>query len=91
MSIKSRRFELFKMKKKYFITLLSLYVLCGLGFIVEFRKVRDLFFPARIGTDYIVGFVQFYGYPPLFDFILFCVIFSIPVSFAVIVALIHKK
>lgn len=91
MTIKSRRFEFSQMKKKYIVFLLSTYVSISLVFLAEFREVRNLFPPAGIGTDNIVGFVQFYGYPPLFDLVFFCFLLSVPISILFAIILILKK
>jgi hypothetical protein len=79
------------MKKKLIFVLLSVYIFFSLTFLAEFRKIRDSFPPVIIDSENIVGFVQFYNYPPLFDLIFFCVLVSTPISILFFVFLLLKK
>lgn len=47
---------------------------------VSLKKIRTLFPPPEIGSDKLVGFSQYFGYPFYFDYLLFIFLFVFPVT-----------
>ena len=46
-----------------------------------FKKIRALFPPPEIGSDKLVGFSQYFGYPFYFDSLFFIFLIFFPVAF----------
>jgi len=69
----SKRLKLFL--SVFLFTLSSYFVIY-----LKFRKIRD-YFPKPNQNGEIIGFSQYFGYPYLFDTILFISLILIPISF----------
>ncbi len=69
----SKRLKLFL--SVFLLTLSSYFVIY-----LKFRKIRD-YFPKPNQNGEIIGFSQYFGYPYLFDTILFIALILIPISF----------
>jgi hypothetical protein len=59
--------------KSLFFSLILLSILA-----VSFKSIRALFPPPEIGSEKLIGFSQYYGYPPYFDNLIFLAIIFIP-------------
>lgn len=72
-----------QLKKRETKTFIILFLLCASTdgiFLILLKLLRFLFPPSIIGTDKIIGYVQYNGYPFYFDTIIFLLFLIIPLG-----------
>lgn len=73
-----------KIKKKELIQIVIFSLILIFSAFVLYKKMRGLFPPPQIGSEKLVGFAQYFGYPIYFDTIFFFLIVSIPLIVTII-------
>lgn len=75
-------------KSKLSIIVLKSFVISFFAIVLlafTFKKIRSLFPVPEIGSDKLIGFSQYYGYPFSFDTIFFFFLIFIPVLIFIVV------
>ena len=76
-------------KEDFFEYLFYLFIFL-LFLLLSFKVVRTRFLPPEIGTEKIIGYSQYFGYPLYFDNIFFLYLVCSP-FFAFVALLLRKK